>query len=79
LLFRYEGRAAEVAMRSALALGQGLSIAVASFASKLMLMAHGTRRSLLSDHAARWVRHGYLVYFQGLISTAGKEKGMMQV
>ncbi len=35
--------------------------------------------SLLAATAPQWVDHGYLVYFEGLISTAGKELGMLQV
>jgi hypothetical protein len=37
---QYEGRAAEVALRRALSLAQGLGVVFASFAQKLMLMLH---------------------------------------
>jgi uncharacterized protein with beta-barrel porin domain len=32
----------------------------------------------LGSAAPRWVEHGYLVFFEGLISTQGKEFGMIQ-
>lgn len=30
------------------------------------------------EHAAVWVRHGYLVTFEGLLSAVGKELGMIE-
>jgi hypothetical protein len=50
---QYEGRAAEVSIRRALAVAQGLGIVYASFAQKLMLLLHADGASPLAA-ASTW-------------------------
>ena len=60
-------------MRRASVFSQALGIAVSSYLSSISDM-----RSLQSTWPEYWTRHGYLVSFEGLLSAAGKELGMIE-
>ena len=65
---RYEARAAEVALRRSLALSQALTLACSSFATKIQLLSRN-RGAAVRTAISQWLDFGYLVYFEGLIST----------
>jgi hypothetical protein len=62
------------AMRQASVFSQALGIAVSSYLSALSdpVKLQGDQRP------QQWVRHGYLVSYEGLLSAAGKELGMIE-
>ena len=74
---RYEARAAEVALRRSLALSQALTLACSSFATKIQLLSRN-RGAAVRTAISQWLDFGYLVYFEGLISTQGTELGMLE-
>ncbi|CAM9136976.1 unnamed protein product [Choristocarpus tenellus] len=63
---------------------QAVSIAAASFCVKLEMMARGTLNleaggcSTAEGMASRWIKHGFLIGFEGLLSIQGKEHGMVE-
>lgn len=60
-------------MRRASVFSQALGIAVSSYLSSI-----SDARALQSTWPETWTRHGYLVSFEGLLSAAGKELGMIE-
>jgi hypothetical protein len=57
-------------------MSQAVSIAAASLAAKILLVSRGYVYAAAS--AERWVAQGFLLYMEGLISTKGKELGMIE-
>ena len=63
----------EVAVRRANCFSQALGIAVTSYLTSLSDGGPASR-----GYADVWVRHGYLITFEGLLSAVGKELGMIE-
>ena len=61
------------AIRRANVFSQALGIALSSFLANL-----SDSQRISSGWADLWVKHGYLVSFEGLLSAAGKEQGMIE-
>jgi hypothetical protein len=61
------------AIRRANVFSQALGIALTSFLANL-----SDTQKMSSGWADVWVKHGYLVCYEGLLSAAGKEKGMIE-
>jgi len=80
------------AVRQMCTLSQALCTCVSTFVSRLYLMLYeefrpptafssatnGDKAQALEKMAPIWVRAGFFVYWQGLLSSAGKEKGMIE-
>ncbi|CAM9248592.1 unnamed protein product [Discosporangium mesarthrocarpum] len=83
-LVEYEMLSFDVGMRRVCVGSQVVSIAAASFCLKLEMMARGTLNletsgcSTAEELARRWVKHGFLIGFEGLLSILGKEQGMVE-
>lgn len=78
-LLRFEALAAKTAMRRILVLSQALGIATTSIATKLdIMLAEDADLTLSARTAENMCRAGFLICFQGLISTIGKEHGMLE-
>ena len=60
-------------VRRASVFSQALGIAVSSYLSSV-----SDGRTMQSTWPEHWTRHGYLVSFEGLLSAAGKELGMIE-
>jgi hypothetical protein len=58
-----------ISKRKLLSISQGLTIVVNSFIMKLQLAAEG---KISPSIVEKWVNHGYLIVFQGLLSMSGK-------
>jgi len=61
------------AVRRANVFSQSLGLAVSSFLASL-----GDRNKCSAGWPAVWAKHGFLVCFEGLLSAAGKELGMIE-
>jgi hypothetical protein len=61
------------AVRRANVFSQSLGLAVTSYLSSL-----SDNSKITSGWPEIWRRHGYLVCFEGLLSAAGKELGMIE-
>ncbi|CAM9725069.1 unnamed protein product [Chrysoparadoxa australica] len=74
---KYEVQVLGIALRRMTVTAQALSIAACSFAAKIEMLARGkvADGELL---AKGWVNLGYLIGFEGLLSTQGKENGMVE-
>ena len=70
-----EGLRATAAVRRVCTVSQSLCAVAAAFASRVVLALEGGR---VEEEAARWLGSGFLVYWQGLLSTVGKEEGMIE-
>ncbi len=64
----------DIAVRRANCFSQALGIAVTSYLASLS--DGGPAWS--QGYASVWVRHGYLITFEGLLSAVGKELGMIE-
>lgn len=63
----------DIAVRRANCFSQALGIAVTSYLASLSDGGPAWR-----GYASIWVRHGYLITFEGLLSSVGKELGMIE-
>ncbi len=78
-LLTFEAMAAKTAIRRALVLSQALGIATTSLATKLdIMLTEDADQSLVTRTAENMTKAGFLVCFQGLVSTIGKEHGMLE-
>ncbi len=64
-----------VGHRRILCLSQGLSTVINGLIVKLNQVADGT---IDAETAERWVTHGFLIIFEGLLSVSGKERTMLE-
>ncbi|GAB5033193.1 inositol bisphosphate 4- [Nannochloropsis oceanica] len=78
-LLKFEAMSSKIAVRRALVLSQALGIATTSLATKLdIMLTEDANPSLIIRTAENMTKVGFLVCFQGLISTIGKERGMLE-
>jgi len=71
----YETSCFAVATRRIFALSQALSIAINGLHMKLALVAEGHIHSTVAES---WISNGFLIVFEGLLSTTGNEKSMLE-
>ena len=71
----YETSSFAVATRRIFALSQALSIAINGLHMKLALVAEGHIHSTVAES---WISNGFLIVFEGLLSTTGNEKSMLE-
>jgi hypothetical protein len=74
-LLAFETACVEIGMRRVFVISQALSISVNAILSKLELIVED---AIPDEIARQWVNHGILLYFEGLLSTSGKERGMLE-
>ena len=69
----------EIALRRSNCFSQALSIAVSSFLSTFSnLVSRADCNKQTSLMIETWIKHGFLLCFEGLLSAAGKETGMIE-
>lgn len=67
------------AVRRANVLSHAIGIGLTSFLSSVSNVCHSTTDvNRINAKAEFWKRHGYLICFEGLLSAAGKELGMIE-
>lgn len=71
----YEEQCLRVARRRVLAVSQSLSVAVNAFLLKLSLAIEG---QVEESTCATWLRTGFLLVFEGLLSVVGNERSMLE-
>ena len=74
-LLTFETTCVELGMRRVFVMSQALSIIVNAVISKIELIAEG---AIPDEIARQWANYGILLYFEGLLSTGGKERGMLE-
>ena len=73
-LLKFEAMAAKTAVRRAIVISQALTVAATSLATKLdVMLTEDADHSLTNRTADNILKGGFLVCFQGLVSTIGKE------
>jgi hypothetical protein len=72
---KYESQCLAIGHRRAYAMSQALSIAVNSLMLKLGLTLQGY---VPADMAERWMEHGILLVFEGLLSVVSNERSMLE-
>ncbi len=78
-LLTFEAMLAKTAIRRLLCTSQALGVATTSLAAKLdIMLTEDADQALVAHTAQSMVKGGFLVCFQGLISTIGKEHGMLE-
>jgi hypothetical protein len=74
-VLQFESACVSVGHRRFYALSQALSLAVNAFLLKLNLVIAGKVPSAM---AQRWLDHGFLMVFEGLLSVSGHERSMLE-
>ena len=68
----------ECALRRGNVISQGIAIALTSLLSSISNLSHSTNLNEIYAKTELWKRHGYLLCFEGLLTAAGKELGMIE-
>lgn len=66
------------AVRRGNVLSQAIAIGLTSLLSSMSNLSHSSNKNEIYSKAELWNRHGYLICFEGLLSAAGKELGMIE-
>ena len=71
----FESSITSIAKRRMLSISQGLSVIANAFVAKLSLVSEGFIPHSTAD---RWMRDGFFVVFEGLLSVIGHERSMLE-